>query len=365
MTMETKTAQPSANPSAGSPLTAELSGALERHLRDAQYYWDLPGLALGVGTRNGLFYAGTAGVRDIRTGQSLKTPDIFHMASLAKLFTGTGILLLRQDGLLSLDDPVRLHLPWFETADPRSAELTLRQLLTHTSGMPDVTDYHWNKPDASPGALEGYFRSREIRDMRLLWDPSEGRFAYSNIGYDLLGLVIAAVSGQRFEEFMDARIFRPLGMEQTSFFTPGRDPAALVSPHGRNPDNTVSVLAHYPYTRMHAPSSTLTSNLEDMGKWAAAHLSRRVLTPDAYDLAFAPAALVPNNGEHICLSWFSRVQGGYTLYGHEGADDGFRSSLWLCPEADLFVLLCANLSAAPLKKISKQVFDTLFGTVAG
>lgn len=340
-------------------LIRESAALLDKHLADSLYLADLPGLALGLGTGEGPLYGNAAGVRDIRTRTPLQAGDIFHMASLAKLFTGTGILLLREQGLLDLDDPVAGFVPWFETADPRSRRITLRQLLAHTSGMPDVTDYHWDTPSADPGAPEAYFRSEEIRDLRLLWDPEEGRFAYSNIGYDLLGLVISLVSGMTFEDFMASRIFAPLGMDQTTFFTPSRDLAAMPSPHGRNPDKSVSVLAHYPYTRMHAPSSTLTSNLEDMGRWAAANLNLHVLSPESRTLAFSPVAIVPNNGEQICLSWFSRDQRGFTLFGHEGADEGFRSSFWICPELDLYVLACANLSAAPLKKIGKQAIDLL------
>ena len=68
---------------------------------------------------------------------------------------------------------------------------------------------------------------------------------------------------------------------------------------------------------------------------------------------------MPNNGEKICLSWFAREQNGAVLYGHEGSDDGFRSSLWLCPDLDAYVILCANISDAPLKKISKQIFGEI------
>ena len=96
------------SPNAPRP-SAETLDALSRLLRDAQYYWDLPGLALGAGNRDGLFFGGAAGVRKASDTAPLETGDIFHMASLAKLFTGTGILLLLQDGLLGLDDPVRLH----------------------------------------------------------------------------------------------------------------------------------------------------------------------------------------------------------------------------------------------------------------
>jgi len=118
-------------------------------------------------------------------------------------------------------------------------------------------------------------------------------------------------------------------------------------------------LKHYPYNRIHAPSSTLTSNIYDMAKWAIATLNKELLKPQTHQMMREEFVTVPNNGEQMCISWFAREQNGHKLYGHEGADDGFRSSLWICPEQDLFIMLCANISNAPLKKISKEIFNTI------
>lgn len=340
-------------------LTDRLSAQrLDEMLMNAHYYYDLPGLAVCVGTGDkGLAYIKSMGVKNTQTQEALRPEDIFHMASMAKLFTGTGILQLWERGLLDLDVPVTTYLDWFRMKEDAARQITIRQLLTHTSGMPDVTDYHWDAPQSDPGALERYIQSPELTNARLLWPPTDKKFSYSNIGYDLLGLVIAKVSGQSFEEYMAEHIFRPLEMDDSTFFTPDRDMQKICAPHEKNPANQTIPMAHYPYNRIHAPSSTLTSNLYDAAKWAVAHLNRKALKPETYDLAFQPFASVPNNGEDICLSWFAREQNGHRLYGHEGADVGFRSSFWICPQLDLFTVVCSNLSNAPLKKISKQIFD--------
>lgn len=331
---------------------------LDDLLFNSHYYYDLPGMAvcLGTGSR-GIEYTKALGVKNTTTKEVLCPEDIFHMASMAKLFTGTGIMQLWERGLLELDAPVARYLDWFQMKDAASRELTIRQLLTHTSGMPDVTDYHWDAPQTEPDALERYVRSPKLTDARLLWPPAEKKFAYSNIGYDILGLVIAKVSGLSFEEYMTQNIFRPLVMTDSSFFTPERDMGKICAPHEKNSENQTIPMSHYPYNRIHAPSSTLTSNLYDVSKWGIAHLKQKLLKPDTYKMVWQPFAEVPNNKEEICLSWFSREQNGFRLYGHEGADVGFRSSFWICPEMDLFTLVCSNLSNAPLKKISKQVFD--------
>jgi CubicO group peptidase (beta-lactamase class C family) len=281
------------------------------------------------------------------------------MASMAKLFTGTGILQLWEKGLLDLDAPIARYLDWFQMAEPGAKQITIRQLLTHTSGMPDVSDYHWDQPQTDASALREYIQSDEIRNARLLWQTSEKKFSYSNIGYDILGLVIAEVSGQTFETYMEDNIFKPLGMADSTFFTPDRNMTSICSPHEKNAANETVPLAHYPYNRIHAPSSTLTSNIYDTAKWAVTHLNKQMLRPATYQMAWEAFATVPNNGEKICLSWFSREQNGFRLYGHEGADVGFRSSFWICPELDCFVILCSNLGSAPLKTIGKGIFDLI------
>lgn len=333
---------------------------LDELLFNAYYYYDLPGMVACIGTgAKGLEYVKALGVRSIETKEALHPEDIFHMASMAKLFTGTGIMQLIEQGLLELDAPISRYLEWFQMADEMARGITLRQLLSHTSGMPDVTDYHWDQPQVVKDALLNYVKSNEITKARLLWPPGEKKFSYSNIGYDILGLLIAQVTGQSFEDNMLEKIFSPLGMSDSTFFTPDRDLYQICAPHEKNSANETVLLKHYPYNRIHAPSSTLTSNIYDAAKWATAHLNQRVLKPGTYGTVWQPFATVPNNGEEICLSWFSRQQNGFTLLGHEGADVGFRSSFWICPELDLFTVVCSNLSNAPLKKVSKQIFDLL------
>jgi CubicO group peptidase (beta-lactamase class C family) len=335
---------------------------LDEQLYNAFYYYDLPGLAIAIGSgRQGLEYTKAFGVKNKSKSDPLRPEDIFHMASMAKLFTGTGILQLWEKGQLDLDAPLTAYLKWFEMKDPAAKDITIRQLLAHTSGMPDVQNYHWDKPQTDVDALKNYARSDEIKNMRLLWPPTEKKFSYSNIGYDILGLVLGELTGQTFEEYMSANILTPLGMADSTFYTPDRNMAEICAPHEKNSANETIPLAHYPYNRIHAPSSTLTSNLYDTAKWAEAHLNRQVLKPATYDMAWQEFATVPNNGEAICLSWFSRSQNGYRLLGHEGADVGFRSSFWICPELDLYTIVCSNLSNAPLKKISKQIFDMICG----
>lgn len=331
---------------------------LDSFLEKTLYYYDLPGLAVSVGHEDKTYHK-TLGYKNYVTKEPLTESHIFHMASVTKLFVGTSILQLWENGLLELDEKLITYLPWFEMADYRYASITIRQLLSHTSGMPDVKDYHWDKPETDEEALERYVRSDEVKKAYLLWNPDEGRFSYSNMAYEILGILISKLSGKSFEDYVEDNIFKPLEMKNTTLLTFKRDMKEVSSPHMKTEQNQIVIAPHFPYNRAHAPSSTLTSNMTDMDLWARANLKQQILHPSTFKQAWKQHAIVPNNGEAMCLSWFSREQNGYRFYGHEGTDDGFRSSFWICPEVDVFITVCANLTKSPVKKINKQIFDII------
>lgn len=332
--------------------------ALDAYLEKALYLYDLPGLSVWI-DRGGEAYVQAVGWQDYPGKKPLRTDHVFHMGSVTKLFVGTAILLLAEEGRLRLDETLPDLLPWFSMEDPAFRRITAAQLLSHTAGMPDVADYRWYAPETDEGALERYLRSREVTGARLLHPPEEPRFIYSNMAYEALGAIVAERSGQSFEDFVGQRLLVPLGMDASSLLTFQRDPALLCTPHSKDGDNRIVAEPHFPYNRAHAPSSTLTSTPSDLARWARAHLERRVLSPESYAAAWEPVAVVPNNGEQIGLAWFRREQGGHVLYGHEGTDDGFRASFWICPALDVHITVCSNLSGAPTKKICKELFDRL------
>ena len=353
---------------------------LDSYMREALCLFDLPGLAVSaeVGENGpralaGLNYKGAAGVKDITTKEPLKPEHVFHMASVSKLFTSAGILALCEEGKLSLEDRLRDVLPYVDIADDRVAEIQVRHMLTHTSGLADVEDYHRDTPRTDEAALKDYATSREVRESRMLWSPSEGRFRYSNMAYELLGLMIAERSGMSYEAYMKKKFLGPLGMEASTFLTFERtggslalddlSQAGLAMPHTKDSEKRIVKEVHYPYNREHGPSSTLTSNLSDLARWAKVHLDRALFPKERYNEIWTSYATVPNNGEGMGLGWFLRRQEGYEIYGHEGTDDGFRASFWICPQLDAHVTVVSNISRGAVKKISKKIFEMLIHSV--
>lgn len=331
---------------------------LDSYLEECLYYYDLPGLCVSV--KQGDFsYIGVTGYRNKLTKEPLEEDDVFHMASVSKLFVATAIMQLCEEGKLTLDDKLVDILPWVAIDDERLPRITLRQMLNHTSGMADVSDYHWEMRETDEGALERYCRSDEVRESKLFWDPEEGKFRYSNIAYELLGCVISQASGKTFEEYIQDHIFDSLGMEDSTFLTFERDPSTMAKPHDKDKEKRTVIVEHYPYNRAHGPSSTLTSNGSDMQKWGDAHLDRKILSPESYEEMWKVYTEVPDNGEGMGLSWFMREQNGYRLLGHEGTDDGFRASFWICPELNCSISVMCNITRSPVKRINRGVFDIL------
>ena len=180
----------------GQQLDEQLTPFIDR-LMDV---YDLPGFAVGAVVDGKTVYARGFGVRKAGMKEPVTMKTMFHLASVSKPFSATAYLLqLASRGLLELDDPVQAHLPSFNLDDKRCREITIAQMLSHVSGMPDVEDYEWDQPEYDDEAMERYVHSLSAR--RLLSDPGE-KYAYSNMAFECLGALIARVSGMTFEEYV-------------------------------------------------------------------------------------------------------------------------------------------------------------------
>ncbi len=197
-----------------SPVRERAEAVLAPVIRQVMDTFDMPGLALGIVKAGELAYAGSFGVRNRETGEPVTPRSLFHMASVSKPFVATAIMRLVEQGKVGLDAPLVTYLPYFTLRDARVQDITIRQMLCHTSGMPDEDDYRWYAPEDDAGALERYVRG--LADASLLFPPGE-RHEYSNIAYEVLGDVIAKVSGRTFEDYVRQAILAPAGMVDSTF----------------------------------------------------------------------------------------------------------------------------------------------------
>jgi CubicO group peptidase (beta-lactamase class C family) len=331
----------------------------------------LAGLAVAV-VRDGEVVARGFGVRDVGTGAVVTPETMFHLASVSKPFVATAIASLattRDAGepVLDLDAPVVGWVPELTLADGRAGEVTARALLSHSSGLPDVSDYGWHDPQLGDDALSEFARS--LSGWRLQSEPGS-TFSYSNAGYELLGLLLSRVTGTTFENAVRQQVLLPFGMRHSTFLRSEVPPDLAASPHVGCP---LSVPERaYPYTRRHAPSSTLHSNVIELSRWMQAHLEPAEATsagastgqsarldPGLRDLMWRPVLPVgdPPWEDEVALGWFVGSYRGHRTLSHSGSDPGFGSRLVLVPERRTGVVVLANSNTVPTSAIARAALD--------
>lgn len=405
-------------------MNKEIKNKLNEYMDETMELYDLPGLAIGVsvGLDEPECFTEVRGFRNFHTKELLQPGDIFHCASVSKLFTSSAIMKLVEAGALCLYDRLCNILPDMKLriANWRFDEIRLWNMLTHTSGLGDCQDYEWEKAETDDASLSRYVYTHEdCIGQPMLWCPQvnpefygvpetdengnplidekgnpKSLFRYSNVAYEILGQIVAEYSNKMpdaeghlsYEDFVDRYLLKPAGMNDSTMKTferPGwtskvslmqnQTDCDMAMPHEKADDKSIKLVDFYPYNRKHAPSSTLTSNLEDLMKWGRAHMNSAtgrkelLLHKETYDSIWRDYATVPNNGEKIGLGWFIRKQSlntsqgpeEYTILGHEGTDDGFRASFWICPKLELVTVVLSNLSNAPVKKINKKLFERI------
>ncbi len=170
------------------------------------------GFALGVINNQELIYAKGFCIKNIKENSPAATSSVFHMASVSKLVAATAIMKIVENSVINIDYPVVHYFPYFKMNDARYKDITIRHILTHTSGIPteeDEEDYGWENPQYDSLSAERFVKSLTIR--KLQFNPGEKR-RYSNFAYNILADVVLKVTGMSFEMYMEKYIFQPLEM---------------------------------------------------------------------------------------------------------------------------------------------------------
>jgi CubicO group peptidase (beta-lactamase class C family) len=323
--------------------------------------FDLPGMAVGVVKDNEIVYAKGFGYENIHTKEPVTIASLFHMASISKPFVATAIMQLVEQDKMHLDSALITYLPYFKINGELYDKITIKQILNHISGMPDVRDYEWADPVYDGGALERYVHS--ISHEELIARPGE-RYAYSNMAFECLGDAIAKVSGLTFAEYVKQNILNPAGMKESTFLKPETLPEHWAAPHLRYA--ILEPWDGYPYNRMHGPSSTLHSSVLEMCNWAIINLNRgtnrgsTILNSSSYETLWKPWFKTGDRGS-VGLSWFLGEYRGETTIGHSGGDTGFNTNLLLLPEKSIAVVVLSNVSPAPVDLVTNAALNVILG----
>jgi CubicO group peptidase (beta-lactamase class C family) len=276
---------------------------------------------------------------------------------------------LAERGAFALDDAVSKHIP-FVLEDSRYRAITIRQLLTHSSGLPHADTYNWDKPQTGDTALANYVRS--VRPLRLLFQPGD-KWSYSDIGYEILGELIAKASGMSFEEYVDKYILHPAGMKQSTLLLP-TNKTELAAPHTPDASGLAIVSPVYPYNREHAPSSTMHANIRESLLWAktllknGAHETRTILPRAALERMWRPTLSIdlPEGAVvgipqkiSIGLTFFTWEVDGHRVVWHGGDDVGFSTSLMLAPDDGIAVVVLCNQRQVPVHKLASSLLSAV------
>lgn len=292
------------------------------------------------------------GLASVELATPHEAKGIFLIGSISKQFTAAAILLLEEEGKLKINDLVRLYLPDFKP----EASITIEHLLTHTSGVADVFSLSRYKETGGRG---GSFSDvvRDLSSMKLTHDPGTA-YAYSNGGYAILAAVIERVSGKSFGDFLQDRIFRPLGMSGTTHDValpavanrvPGYDPWGI-----RQLAPVVSPSAAYT-----TGSGSLWSSAADLLTWNSALHGGQFLTQDSYAKLTHDYGYAYGYG----VSVFTRF--GRDVVGHDGRITGYASDAARYLEDQTTVVILSNVQSVARDEIRRSVAATVFGELIG
>ncbi len=341
---------------------------LDSVLLEIMSHWGIPGLGVGIVENGEIVYARGFGVQSLETDVAVTPESLFCVASVSKCFVASAIMQLVEQGEIQLDLPVVEYLPGFQMNDERYRQITIRQMLSHTSGMPDMDEAEYDQlvyhAKYDEGALERYVHALASRKM--IAAPGE-RFAYSNIAYNVLSYLIARISGKSFEEYMKEHILLPAGMPDSTFFFPDVSPDRLAVPHLRTP--TMIVNPVYPYHRADAAASFLHSTVIDMCQWAITCLEggifdgRCILSQASYDLMWLPVAErgYPPLYEHNGLGWVLGHFDGIRTVSHGGGGFGWTDFLVMLPEKKCGAIILCNEESSARSRTIRAVLHCMLG----
>lgn len=300
--------------------------------------YNIPGLSIGIIRNDSILLSKGYGLRSINSRKLVTENSIFHTASISKLFTAVATMKLIEQDSISLDDKLIEILPELNDQDKRIENITIKNLLNHTSGLPDIGNYHWDNNNQSDNSLKDYILGRRLK---LDFDPSS-EYQYSNLAYDVLGYVIEKVSGYSFDEFMKENILNKSEM-YTSDFRYFKIPDSLKTyPHSkRRITGKIYQRKTYPYTREHAPSSTLNSSAKDLSKWMISFL-QTIDNAEAKNGILRMIEPAVSSNPHIGLGFQLSSIHSKKAIGHFGGDKGFRSYLIMIPDVKIGLVLLAN-----------------------
>jgi CubicO group peptidase (beta-lactamase class C family) len=329
-------------------------------------YERLPGMSVAIVENQEVIFARAYGLADLEKKVKTTPSTIYSICSISKLFTSVAIMQLRDAGKLRLDDEVSEHLPWFNLKQqyPDSGPITIRSILTHSSGLPRESDYpYWSKPDF-------HFPTREqlkekLGQQKTLYPPST-YFQYSNLGIALLGEIVAQISGMSYDDYVNEKILKPLDMKDTRPYLPKELwRGQLATGYSSLTRNGTREMLPFFQTEGIKPAAGFSSTVLDLAKFASWQF--RLLEKGGEEILKAPTLREMHRVHWMDPDWktswglgFAVYQmDGRTIVGHGGSCPGYRSTLMIDPGKKQAFVLMINASGTEPEKYARGMREIL------
>jgi len=348
---------------ADDPGVASSLRLLEKWAASQMEYRNQPGISMGIVHDRDLLWSKGFGSSDLAAKTPATPRTIFRIASITKLFTSTAIMQLRDAGKLRLDDPILKFIPAFKIRDgfPDAPPITVRHLLTHTSGLPGEAAFpYWTDHDfPSIGEILKALPTQEIVF------PTETKYRYSNLALALAGEVVASASGETYEGYIQEHILEPLGMTDTSVNLSPEHRKRLATAYSRRlPDGTRRIL---PFTdsRGLTPAANMSSTVEDLARFISLQFrdekagGKQVLKRSTLREMHRVHWLFPSWKSGRGLGFSVRQFEGKTLVGHSGWVAGYQTQIGFIVEDRIGVIVLTNADDGSPNTYLEQAFNVV------
>jgi D-alanyl-D-alanine carboxypeptidase len=316
----------------------------------------IPGLSLVVVKDGKVIKSHGYGLANVELNVSASPDTVYPIASVTKPFVASAILLLRQDGKIDLEDKISKYV---DNTPDTWKDITIRNLLSHTSGLPDVwNDLHMdNHNPTTPEKIVQF-----VAAAPLSFVPGE-KWDYSNTGYIVLAMIVQKVSGKPFDAFLAERVFQPLDMTATRLFNPD-DIVPNRAAGYRWKDKNLRNSENVDPSVENEGDGGLLSTVLDLAKWDAVLDTNELLSSSSRDAMWTKVKL--NNGStwSYGFGWYVNNINGHKCVFHSGSRPGFGAVIWRYPDDKLTVIILENLVHAGVEKIARNVAGIYLPAVA-
>lgn len=347
------------------PVVAAAEPKLRKRIQDLLDEHRLTGVSIGIVRDQKFAWSAGFGFSHIDTSARPDEHTVFRVASISKTFTSLAIVQLRDQGRLTLDDPLMQHIPEFskvkvlEGHRGKVENVTLRRLLSHRSGLISEGPFSYWDSMQFPEMAEII---RALSKTEVVLAPDAGA-KYSNLAFALLGEVVERLSGEPFPKYVQKYIFRPLGMDESSFEPTRATLSRMATGYLPHPfEDRPEPAGHSPANGM-AAAAGLYTTVSDLARWLSLQLTaapaaiglgsspiddeaapnqRAVLRPRSLDEMHTPQAIDPDWTEARCLGWFGRRRGETVVIGHGGSIHGFITQVYFHKASKTGVVLLTN-----------------------